>query len=353
MIIAGIVCAVLLYLCNITSFFGSEDKAIWNRITMDMYLRYRSAALLHPPQVQFSGEAFHTETDWQGHGRNRKRKTRKVTTYTGSEELQYGGWVDHSHIPEMEPVTGQDRVIVNFTFEQYPGDPYTEEAVRRVKHNYREFLSKLDTSYTEHQEKIAALEVAGGEPRGKLVWGNEQKYTQDIESQIKVEKEAEIFSMLIRQRKKMLENKDDDEKDGKHYTCLVVSDDDATLPWYMNKVLMVILNLLVISVLLKMLISCKTKKRNFTLKKVYYCNPNRAQPPFHDTRGRVVYENLLPEQEGNDLVSRFSEVSKQTNCHLVPVYQTPVQSPDPQPTPGPGLAPIYSPQQPVNPNYQP
>jgi len=350
MIIAAIVCAVLLYLCNLTSFFGREDKAIWNRITMDTFRRYQSQAMLHPPQLQFSGEAFHTETDWQGHGSNRKRKTTKITTYTGSETLQYGAWMDISHLPDMEPLTDNDRVIINFTFEQYPGDPYTEETVRRVKQNYRDFLSKLDVSTSEHHEKIAALEVVDGEPRGKLVWGNEQKYTQDIENQIKVEKEAEIFSMLIRQRKKMLEKKDEDEKDGKHYTCLVVSDNDATLPWYMNKVLMVILNLLVISVLLKMFITCKTKKRNFTLTKLYYCDPNQSQPPFHDNRGRVVYENLLPTQEGNVLLSRFNDISKQANCHLVNVAQT--RDPQTAQSDSPGISPMYVPPPAVNPNYQ-
>jgi len=89
MIIAAIVCAVLLYLCNLTSFFGREDKAIWNRITMDTFRRYQSQAMLHPPQKQTGRDMAPIE---------RGKQPRLLLTLGVRNYSMQLGWISHIYL---------------------------------------------------------------------------------------------------------------------------------------------------------------------------------------------------------------------------------------------------------------
>eukprot|EP00092_Neocalanus_flemingeri_P006056 GFUD01006527.1.p1 GENE.GFUD01006527.1~~GFUD01006527.1.p1 ORF type:complete len:339 (-),score=77.30 GFUD01006527.1:141-1157(-) len=267
--ITGIIFVILAYLTHWSLVCQSdEDKAIRRRNTVQELHNYFETAKNMSPRDKISGTAYHYEHEVDHNG---KRKRVKRSSYEGEETFIYDKWLDQSEFPDIGPITKENPItIVAFTFECEPGDSYTAEELETFKSNYKSYVEQLDSNTGKFRHWIQVL-VGSKSETFRTTFVKKNKKEEDDNNEDKDEKEQS-------------ENKEDklealDEDDSKHIFS-VTGEGNFELPWYMNKTLLLFLNILCMSFLLKVMINIKAKKYHFVIKKLFFSDPRNPKKNY-------------------------------------------------------------------------
>jgi len=319
LMVTGIIFASILYIFSLVGTFSSnQDRGLGHKLTMKEFQEYFEAARQLSPQIQISGRAYHTESYRNREG---KLRTKEVDTFHASEDFKFDAWLDKSEYPDVPAVSTNSMIQASFVFRQEAGDSYTKADLEKFFKDFKSWIKEKDTSTDFNKHQVAMTHRSSGGPEAKTVeyLKSKEKKPNRPEESLALQETEDDFAEIAE-----IWNEPEP-----HFVCLITPEKDESLPWYMNRCILGLFNMVAISAILRFFIANRITNKKFTIKKEFFSDPKKPTKSycFNQQQSGGWWPQVLGgggsnQATGNTLegrevlVSHFSDISSKAECNF-------------------------------------